>query len=240
MNHLDSERAIDVVAELLMQIDNANPDVGMGPSMGTMRVRAMQLLGINPDTYVRPAPVKRFVYAGIGSRSTPVPVCMIMKEIGFILAQHGWTLRSGAADGADSAFEAGCNFQPEARKEIFIPWERFRGRQSTEPGVFCSITQDHLKLAEELHPNWEAVTRGARLLLARNGSQILGANLNGPCDLVICWTLDGKITGGTGQALRLAARENIPVINLGEQRWKGVPAADVVKAIFEQFSLEMD
>jgi predicted Rossmann fold nucleotide-binding protein DprA/Smf involved in DNA uptake len=46
-------------------------------------------------------------YAGIGSRSTPPEVITVMEEIAQRLAENGWLLRSGAADGADSSFERG-------------------------------------------------------------------------------------------------------------------------------------
>jgi hypothetical protein len=58
--------------------------------------------------------------------------------------------------------------------------------------------------------------------MARNSHQILGVGLNDPVAFVICWTPDGAEherecgpkTGGTGQAIRLASRRGIPVVNL--------------------------
>lgn len=49
------------------------------------------------------------IYAGIGSRSTPDDVIDKMHVLGEHFAHKGWLLRSGAADGADSAFEHGCD-----------------------------------------------------------------------------------------------------------------------------------
>ena len=48
-------------------------------------------------------------YAGIGSRSTPSSILSIMTILGKTLAQNGYILRSGGAEGADKAFEIGCN-----------------------------------------------------------------------------------------------------------------------------------
>ena len=48
-------------------------------------------------------------YAGVGSRSTPAKVLQWMEWIGRGMAEAGMVLRSGAADGADSAFERGCD-----------------------------------------------------------------------------------------------------------------------------------
>ena len=47
-------------------------------------------------------------YTGIGSRETPTAILDLMIAIGGVLAQRGFTLRSGGADGADDAFEQGC------------------------------------------------------------------------------------------------------------------------------------
>ena len=50
--------------------------------------------------------------------------------------------------------------------------------------------------------------------------QILGRDLQSPVDFVVCYTPDGSLTGygtdtgGTATALRLAYRNNIPVINI--------------------------
>ena len=68
--------------------------------------------------------------------------------------------------------------------------------------------------AEHFHPAWEKCSRGARGLHTRNIYQILGQDLNTPVKCVVCWTKDGKSSGGTGQALRLAEYLEIPVFNL--------------------------
>lgn len=66
-------------------------------------------------------------YAGIGSRKTPPAELARMEAVGAILQRQGWTLRSGGADGADSAFERGADRASRedgtaAHKEIYIPW----------------------------------------------------------------------------------------------------------------------
>ena len=43
------------------------------------------------------------IYTGIGSRETPEEVLKDMKKLGYILAENGWSLRSGHAPGADQA-----------------------------------------------------------------------------------------------------------------------------------------
>jgi hypothetical protein len=136
-------------------------------------------------------------YAGIGSRQTPKHILNIMTSIASKLEANGFMLRSGGAIGADTAFENGIQFN--SNKEIFLADD---------------ATTDALQLAEMYHPNWDACSAYARKLHARNGMILLGANLNDPVNFVICYTADGKATGGTGQALRLADDKNIPILNL--------------------------
>ena len=51
--------------------------------------------------------------------------------------------------------------------------------------------------------------------MARNGYQVLGADLQTPTDFIICYTKDGKGEGGTGQALRIAKDYDIQVCDFG-------------------------
>ena len=141
-------------------------------------------------------------YAGIGSRKTPADVLVVMTDLARKLSEQGWTLRSGAAAGADSAFEAGSS-----RSEIFLPWPGFNGSKS----ALCHPSTAALAMAAQFHPAWDRCSRGARLLHARNCHQILGQDLATPVQLVICWS-DGS--GGTEQALRIARHYHIQVRNL--------------------------
>jgi hypothetical protein len=130
-----------------------------------------------------------------------------MTGIAKFLASHKIVLRSGHADGADMAFEDGV-IDPEL-KEIWIPWKGFNGSKST-----LTPTNDAFILAARFHPHWKKLKEGAKKLHARNGHQILGADLQSPVSFVICWTEDGLASGGTGQALRIAHEWKIPVFNL--------------------------
>ena len=76
------------------------------------------------------------------------------------------------------------------------------------------------QLAASFHPAWAQLTRAVRALHARNGHQVLGADLESPARFVLCWTPDGSLdghgrrVGGTGQALHIAHHHGIPVFNL--------------------------
>ena len=153
-------------------------------------------------------------YAGIGSRETPSEVLDEMKTLGTCLGINGFTLRTGGAEGADIAFEKGCDICG-SKKEIYTPWKNFSKYSKNEivaPNL--SNWKEALQIAEKFHPAWNRLSTGAQKLITRNTYQVLGLDLNSPVDLVVCWTKDGKASGGTGQAIRLAESYKIPVFNL--------------------------
>ena len=142
-------------------------------------------------------------YAGIGARNTPDEILADMSRIGDNLAREGYTLRSGGAKGADTAFEHGAALATGAT-EIFT-------------------AQDSTAAAEELaglyHPNWGACRSYVRSLHGRNSMILMGQNLDTPVDFIVCWTPGGMVTGGTGQSIRMAEGLGITVVNLATQEW---------------------
>ena len=142
------------------------------------------------------------LYAGIGSRETPSLVLGVMQAWGNWFARAGLVLRSGHARGADQAFELGCDSTLSGwrAKQIFTA-----DMSAHHPAWF-----DH---AECYHKAWSKCSPWAKALHARNSAIMLGAQLNDPVKFVICWTKDGKASGGTGQALRIAEHCGIPVFN---------------------------
>jgi hypothetical protein len=145
-------------------------------------------------------------YTGVGSRKTPANILSAMKRLAYRLENAGLTLRSGGADGADAAFEAGT----QRLRDSFIPWVGFNG--STSPLV--GATEEAMKIAEGLHPAWDRCSRGAKALHARNVHQVLGAKLNFPSEFLICWTPNGEKVGGTATSMRLASQNGVKVYNL--------------------------
>lgn len=145
-------------------------------------------------------------YAGIGSRTTPNDILVQMYNIAVLLAKKGYILRSGGADGADSAFEKGCD-SVNGKKEIYLPWKGFNNNKSE----LYKPTQEAFETARANHPRWFYLKDGAQKLHARNSHQILGLDLKSPVKFVICWTQE---SGGTEQALRLARNNEIQIINL--------------------------
>lgn len=152
-------------------------------------------------------------YAGIGSRKTPEDIRHLMTQAATQLSYHDLILRSGGAEGADTAFEQGAD---RYLKEIYIPWNGFNGRYTNNVGVIVPhVSEEAYDLARFHHPNWQACSAGARKLHIRNCFQILGADLKTPALFVLCWTPGGMGTGGTGQAIRLATYHDVPVFDLG-------------------------
>lgn len=160
----------------------------------------------------------QLIYSGVGSRETPQHIQNTMRTVAAELGARGWLLRSGHAEGADIAFEMGAKDHP---KEIYLPWQGFNGGRAGAGGIDGTIDPATLSsykqavaYAEYFHPAWEKCSQGARALHTRNVYQILGQNLDTPVECVVCWTKDGKASGGTGQALRLAEYLEIPIFNL--------------------------
>lgn len=158
-------------------------------------------------------------YAGIGSQSTPPDILDIMVEFGIQLAERGLTLRSGYANGADTAFWKGASYG-HGKQENYIPWPGFNGAPANDnrfislndlPDDVVMIARD---LARHTHPAWHSCSQGVRKLHTRNMFQVLGRNLDDPVDFVVCWTKNGSGAGGTGQALRLAKSMNIQIFDL--------------------------
>lgn len=157
-------------------------------------------------------------YAGIGHRdlggfcepNTGEPVERIMCWLAGELEKLGYTLNSGGALGADSAFEAGVRLP--AHKNVFTP---------------ADATEETRSIARELHPAHERLQGHALDLYARNTNQIFGRNLDVTVDFVVCYTKDGcetaatrsRESGGTGQAIEMADRKGSPIFNMKNPDW---------------------
>lgn len=164
------------------------------------------------DDKIGETKVKRF-YSGIGSRNVPDKVVEQIFRISVFLAERNYILRSGAADGCDAAFEVGCD-SVSGEKEIYLPWKRFNGHSHGIDSPTLKTYLEARKLAEKYHPEWKHLSEAARKFHTRNVYQVLGESLCEPVSFVVCYTNDGKASGGTGQAMRIALDWGIPIYNL--------------------------
>lgn len=148
-------------------------------------------------------------FAGIGSRETPPTLRNKIQTICQDLISKQYTLRSGGADGADRFFEE-AYIKYNGEMEIYLPWKNFNDNKSP----LYNISPEAFEIAKEFHPKWNALSQGARQLHARNVYQVLGKDLMTPVEFVLYWTKDGKASGGTGQAMRIAKAYNINMYNV--------------------------
>lgn len=144
-------------------------------------------------------------YTGVGARKTPKNILKLMTCIAYLLEQQGYILRSGGADGADKAFEAGIKNPKD--KQIYYANQ---------------ATPEAMKIAAQYHPAWNRCSSYAKKLHGRNAFQVLGSDLNTPSKFLICWTPDGCThhadriinTGGTGTAISIADAYGVKIYNL--------------------------
>lgn len=175
------------------------------------------------------------IYAGIGSRSTPLWALATMTVTAEVLARTGCTLRSGGANGADTAFEEGCDIG-KGVKEIYLPWRGFNyritGTTKHASDVYL-IPPVAFELAAKFHPaRWTDLKEGVQKLMARNAQQVLGRDLDTPAHFILCFTPLGSGSGGTGQAIRMAKAYDIPVFDMGkfEKSTVAVPLMDFLRS----------
>lgn len=156
-------------------------------------------------------------YAGIGSRETPPEILELMKKLAERLGQLGFTLRSGGAKGADTAFERGVLGKHSGEIYYVDSYGCFVGFDKEMNTYKAAAINAGMELFREYHPAPYRCSDYAAKLHCRNAFILLGADLPNspdPVDFIICWTKDGGATGGTGQALRIANAYHIPVFNL--------------------------
>lgn len=147
------------------------------------------------------APAK--YYAGIGARSTPDSIQTLMRRLAMRLGREGWTLRSGGAEGADTAFELGAS-------SVHAPVDIYRPSPTIPAWAYQTV--------DRYHPRPDRLSNYVRRLHARNAMILEGFSRQNLVRFILCWTPGAKITGGTGQALRIALDYGIPVRNLANPR----------------------
>lgn len=165
-------------------------------------------------------------YTGVGSRDTPKTQCEALKAIATSLAHARYTLRSGGAEGADTAFEDGAKEflirSPKQLYDIYLPWDGFEGRKKSlnhhipedcHPMLWAEAT----RIAKATHPDWNACSKGSKTLHTRNVFQVLGHTLDNPSKFLICWApvdRKGAPKGGTATAWNIAKEHSVKCFNI--------------------------
>lgn len=181
------------------------------------------------------------IIAGIGSQQTPLVICEQMRLVGEWCLHNGVTVRSGHARGADYAFERGAKLACQ----VFLPWASFNKDLvlmgvpiyppmglSEEDGLLRNRLNE---LVLAYHPVPRRLSPHAFALHRRNGAQVLGARCDQPANAITCWTPNAAVTGGTGQALRVAAAYEVPVVNMAHPEYGS--AELVIRRLRELLSL---
>lgn len=147
-------------------------------------------------------------YTGIGSRETPKAILAEMTKIATLLSARDYILRSGGAPGADSAFEAGST-----NSRIYLPWEGFSNKYIDDNTYI--VPPKRYDFVEDYHPKPLSLSVKGWKFMSRNSYQVLGDDLDNPVlsEFVLCYTADGKASGGTGQALRIAKDYGVEIFN---------------------------
>ena len=163
----------------------------------------------------------------IGARSLDDPgfetYADAFSEVALKFAEAGFILRSGNAKGADDiaqtaymdAFRQGKITKEHF--EVYLPWNGFRrGSDGYEHCIFHPITSRAKDMARDVHPRPERLTTNTISLHGRNVYQIFGHDFNTPVDIVVCYTANGMVEGGTATAINLALNAGIRVINIAQ------------------------
>lgn len=169
-------------------------------------------------------------WTGIGSRDTPPDVLQVMRDVGRVLTDMGWILRSGGAKGADTAFYLGCldsSVWETNLPRIYLSWNGMSNGvdklyHTPSKGLYdatkYTLWDRATEIAKGLHGAWEKLGRGGIAHHTRNVFQVLGDDLETKSRFLMCWAptigKEGHVKGGTGTAVKLALANDIKVINL--------------------------
>lgn len=148
------------------------------------------------------------VYGGAGAREAARDKLTALRDFAIWARRSSWTVNTGGADGCDAAFLGGAGHEAT---NLFLPWI---GYNDHEDGLLP--LKDAFRIAEQYHPAWDRLTPVVRKFMARNVHIVLGDDLHSPVRFLLCCTVDGKDSGGTGHTIRVSRAYNIPVLNIGE------------------------
>ena len=157
-------------------------------------------------------------YAGIGSREISKREVELIHRVAQLMNERGYVLYSGGAPGSDTEFESAC----EGRGVSFLPWESFAVQRPYPIFEVVRHTKESVESIHKYHPAPDRLSKAAQKLMSRNYFQVNGVDSLPRVDVVICCatpTVDG-VSGGTGQAVRIANAAGVQVINLRDPKWE--------------------
>lgn len=172
-------------------------------------------------------------YAGVGSRKITSNQSLMVSRASFALALMGYKANTGRAIGTDLSVEFGVIAAVSYLRQLdpsiklsdylscYLPWDGFNGKRVSD-GYIVPAGNRHIEYSKSFHPDWSALKNSGKLLMGRNACQVLEENLSSPVSFLLGLTPDGAIsaketthkTGGTGQAIRIADANSVPIFNL--------------------------
>ncbi len=149
------------------------------------------------------------IYTGVGSRETPSDVLVLMRRIGYVMAMKGFSLRTGEAPGADTAFYTGlCDaydlHRVQTNNEVYLagtpspihfihdvikPRERLEmmGRKLHNPNYADAVLNSAMETARRIRGGFYGLNDYGIKCHTRNIFQVSGLDMNTPSSGLICW-----------------------------------------------------
>lgn len=156
-------------------------------------------------------------YAGIGNKKTPENIINIIKIVAILLSHDKYVCATGACTGADQAFAEGT-IMANGFVHLHVPWESYEiGWRSKLKGHIRTfvLKDDDVEAYNTVaifHPAYHKLSPSVKALHARSYNIVKNASF------MVCWTEDGQVTGGTGQAIKIATYFHLPIYNLGNEK----------------------
>lgn len=159
----------------------------------------------------------------VGSRKATDEQAEILAGFALRLLRAGYKGRSGLSGPCDLALNTALAQCPQAPCEFYLAWNGYDGwwrggldGRIYEPRWFENYPQA-IEIVSTIHPVWDKLKRGDKLLHGRNVYQVLGLDLQSPSDVLICAApvdKKGRVLGGTATAFNLATQHQIPCFNI--------------------------
>lgn len=148
----------------------------------------------------------------IGSRRINENQAHYLESVAQAFVRRGYVVRTGCAEGADHASMVGARSIDPSKLELYLPWASYNKdlQLTTDKKIPYnpSIHTDWAESVHKYHPNPRALTSGAFNLMARNWGIIMHDH---PVDLVVAMPASAGDMGGTGQGIRIARDNDIPI-----------------------------
>lgn len=159
-----------------------------------------------------------------------------LQSIGRRTVAAGDLLVSGNAPGADQAYALGGNMENPSLVELCLPWASFEKRWIMEQPDHTygggsnvlegnrirlaeNATYDHLHLANDAHPIFSKLSRGAQKLLVRNAMMLIDDDGVVSSQVIAMPNREKQGWGGTGHTMRCAFSLQIPVWLVDTSSW---------------------